>query len=77
MAVMTEGIRRIVASDQPLTGEAVKGALEELVDFDTGGVTYPITFTASDHRGAKGMRLYRVADGAWAPMTEFRHAPPQ
>jgi branched-chain amino acid transport system substrate-binding protein len=77
MAVMAEGIRRVVRSGAPLTGAAVKAALEELSDYDTGGVTFPITFTPSDHRGAKGMRLFRVVDGAWAPLTEFRHAPSQ
>lgn len=77
MAVMMEGIRRVVESGEPLTGASVKAELEKLRELDTGGVTFPITFTANDHRGAKGMRLFRVEDGAWSPLTDFRHAPAQ
>ena len=74
MAVMTEGIRRVVHDRLPLTGENIKAALEGLADFDTGSVTFPITFTGENHRGAKGMRLFRVEEGRWVPLTEFRHA---
>ena len=77
MAVMMEGIRRVVESGEPLTGAAVKAELEGLRELDTGGVTYPITFTANEHRGAKGMRLFRVENGTWSSLTEFRHAPAQ
>ena len=75
MALMVEGIRRVVAAGQPLTGERIKAALESLSNFDTGGVTVPISFTADDHRGAKGMRLFRVEDGVWLPLTEVLTAP--
>ena len=77
MSVMAEGIRRVVESGEPLTGAKVKAALEGLRELDTGGVTYPITFSEDDHRGAKGMRLFRVEEGSWVPLTEFRHAPAQ
>ena len=77
MSVMAEGIRRVVESGEPLTGANVKAALEGLRELDTGGVTYPITFSEDDHRGAKGMRLFRVEEGSWVPLTEFRHAPAQ
>lgn len=77
MSVMAEGIRRVVESGEPLTGANVKAALEGLRELDTGGVTYPITFSDGDHRGAKGMRLFRVEEGSWVSLTEFRHAPTQ
>ncbi len=75
MALMVEGIRRVVAAGQPLTGERIKAALESIRDFETGGVTVPISFSADDHRGAKGTRLFRVEDGVWQPFTEFLTAP--
>ena len=78
MAVMIEGVRRVVAEDKDLTGENIKLALESITDFDTGGVTFPITFTPRDHRGSKGMKLFRVENGKWQPLTDFRtshHAP--
>ena len=75
MAVMVEGLRRVVAQGQDLTGENIKAALESLTDFDTGGVTVPISFTPDDHRGSKGMRMFEVQGGEWQPLTEFLSAP--
>ncbi len=78
MAVMIDGVRRVVAEGKELTGENIKVALESITDLDTGGVTFPITFTARDHRGSKGMKLFRVENGEWQPLTDFRtsdHAP--
>ena len=72
MAVLVEGIRRVIQAGQDVTGANIKAALEGLTDWDTGGVTVPITFTAEDHRGAKGVRLFRVEDGAWRVLTDFR-----
>ena len=74
-AVMVEGIRSVTAAGQELTGENIKGALEQLRDFKTGGVTVPIVFSAEDHWGSDGMRLFRVREGVWVPMTDFRTAP--
>ncbi len=71
MAVMVEGIRRALDENPELTGERIKAALEGIRELDTGGVTVPITFDEGDHRGAKGMRLYRVESGRWVAMTDF------
>lgn len=72
MAVMAEGIKRVIEAGQEVTGENIKIALEGVSEMDTGGVTVPITFSAEDHRGAKGVRLFRVEDGVWQPITDFR-----
>ncbi len=74
-AVFAEGLRRVLEAGQELTGENIRVALESLDAFDTGGVTVPLTFTATDHRGSKGLRLFRVNAGAWQPLTEFLTAP--
>ena len=71
MAVMAEGIERVIEAGQDVTGESIKVALEGVSEMDTGGVTVPITFSAEDHRGAKGVRLFRVVNGAWQPITDF------
>lgn len=76
IAVFGEAMRRVVASGQEPTGAAVKAELESFADFDMGGVTVPLTFTPDDHRGAKGLRLFRVEGGRWTPATEFLQAPP-
>jgi branched-chain amino acid transport system substrate-binding protein len=73
--VFAEGVRRVLAAGNELSGENIRSALEEIRDFDTGGVTVPIAFSPDDHRGSKGLRLYRIENGAWIPATEFRTAP--
>jgi len=74
MAIMLEGIRRTVAAGEELSGENIRAALESIQDFETGGVTPPITFGPDDHRGMRGMRLFRVESGAWRQLTDFREA---
>ena len=74
MALMTEGIRRAAADGGAVTGERIKAALETLDGFETGGVTAPVSYTPTDHRGIKGMRLFEVQDGTWVPLTGIRTA---
>ena len=71
MHIMAEGIRR-AAEAGDVTGAAIKAALEELRDFDMGGVTAPITFTEGNHRSTDSMRIFVVDGGAWTPLTDLR-----
>ena len=64
-------MERALAAGQPVTGETMKAALETLKDFDTGGVVAPLTFTSTDHRGNKSLKLYQVKHGTWEPITEL------
>ena len=70
MALMIEGVKRAAAAG-PVTGEAIRDALESMQSFDTGGVTTPISFSSTDHRGLKGMRLYQVKDGKWQQLSDL------
>ena len=74
-AAFAEGMRRVLAAGGELTGANIKAALETLSDYDMGGVTAPVTFTPTDHRGSKGLRIFRVEGGTWAPLTDFVQAP--
>lgn len=65
MAVMTEGIRRTLEAGQELTGANIRANLETLENFDTGGITAPITFTSEDHRGNRALTIFSVQDGQW------------
>ncbi len=76
-AVFGEAMQQVLSSGQELTGANIKAALETFTDLDMGGVTVPITFTPSDHLGAKGLRIFRVEEGEWVPVTEFLQAPPR
>ncbi|MCI0713331.1 MAG: ABC transporter substrate-binding protein [Chloroflexi bacterium] len=70
MAIMVEGIRLTLQNGQELTGENIKASLESIENFDTGDITAPITFTPEDHRGNRGLTIYRVEDGAWVAASE-------
>ncbi len=74
MAVMAEGIKRAAAKGE-VTGESIKAALETIKDFDTQGVTAPITFTPQSHRGSTALRLYVVQDGKWTAISDYISAP--
>ena len=71
MDVMMEGIRRTLADGNELTGANIKAALETISEYDTGGITSPITFTPEDHAGSKSLRLFQVQDGQWQAISDY------
>ena len=75
MGVFVEGIRRVLEAGGGVGGGKIKDALGTVEGFDSGGAGPPLTFTPSDHRGSKGLRLFRAENGVWAPMTEVLAAP--
>ncbi len=74
LSILVAGMEKTVKDGKPLTGENIKASLETLANFDTGGVTQPITFTATDHAGSKALRVFQVKGGKWEPLTEFMTA---
>lgn len=74
MAILVEGVERTLADGMELTGENIKTSLESLSGFETGGVTQPISFSATDHRGSKSLRLFQVQNSVWEPLTDFMTA---
>lgn len=71
MRVMAEGIAR--AGDK-ITGESVKAGLEKLKDYSTNGITAPLTFTSTRHKGALKLKLYQVKNGAWTAVSDYIQA---
>lgn len=71
MATMAEGIKR---AQGDLTGENIRKALEGLQNFETGGITTPISFGASDHQGAVALKVYQVKDGKWTAVSDVIEA---
>jgi len=64
MMVMWEALK-IADKKGALNADGVKAALETLKDFDTGGLSAPITFTSTDHRPNTALRIMTVnKDGA-------------
>lgn len=62
MATMAEGIGKALktADGAPITGAEVKTALETVKNFETGGVSKPISFSATNHAGLQSTPLYVV-----------------
>ena len=74
VGVMLEGVERALKTGEPLTGESVKKALETLDDYETGGITAPITFSGESHRGNDSLRMHRVQGGAWVAIGDLMSA---
>ena len=71
MKVMVEGIDRVVKDGKEVNGENIRAALEGIQNYDTGGVTAPISFSATDHRGNKSLKLFQVQGGQWQQMSDY------
>jgi len=70
MYVMAEAIKRAAAKGD-LTGPGIKDALESLRNFDTGGLTGPITFTKKSHKGSVSLRIYQFQKGKFVPVSDY------
>ncbi len=62
MLVMTEGLKRAKKAGK-LDGPGLKAALETINNYDTGGLTAPISYSGSDHGPNTAMAIYGVAKG--------------
>ncbi|MDX1524043.1 MAG: ABC transporter substrate-binding protein, partial [Anaerolineae bacterium] len=71
MATMVEAIERAAKAGKEITGPNIKAELEGLSNFDTGGISAPISFTADDRRGNKALRLFQVKDGQWQQISDY------
>ena len=71
MAVMAEGIARVIKDGKEVNGENIRAALETIQNFDTGGVTSPISFSPTSHKGNSSLRLYKVQGGLWISISDF------
>ena len=61
--VLAEALNRARAAGGNLRGPGIKAALETLKDYETGGLTPPLTFTPIDHRATTTAGLYALKDG--------------
>ncbi len=70
-AVMVEGIRRTLEAGLELTGPNIRATLEQMENFETGGLMAPVTFTPEDHRSTRALAIYRVENGIWVQDSEL------
>ena len=70
-AVLLEGLNR---TGRNLNEEALIEALESIKDYDTGGLSGPITYSSTSHKGGDSWKIYRADPTAkkYVPMTGWR-----
>ena len=66
-----EGLKRALEDGDDVDGPALKTALEEIPEFETGNVSAPIDFTAESHAGMQASKLFQVENGVWTELTDF------
>jgi branched-chain amino acid transport system substrate-binding protein len=54
-----------------LTGEGVKAAMETFKDFDMGGLTSNVTWTATDHRPSTRCAVYEIKGGKLVKIKDY------
>jgi branched-chain amino acid transport system substrate-binding protein len=73
MALMAQAIESLVTADQEVTGSALRDALAEIENFDTQGVSLPISLTPRDDGRRAGMvcsPMWVVDGGEWTPLVD-------
>ncbi len=66
----SEALRRADKAGQ-LNGEGVKKATETLSNFDLGGLTGNVTYTATDHRPSTKVNIYIIKNGKLVKVKEY------
>lgn len=68
--VWVEALKRADKAGK-LTGEGVRAALETFKDFDLGGLTSPVTWTATDHRPSTTTAVFIVKGGKLEKVKDY------
>jgi branched-chain amino acid transport system substrate-binding protein len=66
----SEALKRADKAGQ-LNGPGVKAALETLHDFDLGGLTNAVTYSATDHRPSTKTPVYMIKGGKLVKVAEY------
>jgi branched-chain amino acid transport system substrate-binding protein len=70
VVVWSEALRRADKAGK-INGESVKKAAETLANFDLGGLTNPVSYTASDHRPSTKTPIYQIKGGKLVKIAEY------
>jgi branched-chain amino acid transport system substrate-binding protein len=68
MYVLLSGLKM---ANKNYKGEHLKKVYESMRNFDTKGLTAPVTFTKDSHKGVSAMKIYQIKDGKIVPMTDY------
>jgi branched-chain amino acid transport system substrate-binding protein len=74
-AIQVEALKNAlkIAGGQKPTTEQVKAGMEQIKDFALGGLTPPLTITATDHEGGGWVQIFGVQGGKFAKETDWIH----
>ncbi|MCA9932638.1 MAG: ABC transporter substrate-binding protein [Ardenticatenaceae bacterium] len=75
MKVMTEGIEKVVADGNEVTGPNIKAALESMSNIDTGNITTPLSFSTTDHASNKAVQFFQIEGGKWTAVSDLITVP--
>jgi branched-chain amino acid transport system substrate-binding protein len=73
MALLADAIESVVEAGEEVTGPAIRDALSTVENFDTQGVSLPITLTSRDDGRRAGMvcsPMWIVDGGQWTPLID-------
>jgi len=68
MYVLLSGLKM---AQKNYAGENLKKIFESMKNFDTMGLTAPVTFTPDSHKGVSALKIYKIQNGNVKPMTDF------
>ena len=71
MRLMVDGIQKVVADGDEVTGANIRAALETFTNYSTGGMTSPLTYTPESHTGNSSLELYEVQNGVHVKISGF------
>jgi branched-chain amino acid transport system substrate-binding protein len=66
----SEALKRADKAGQ-LNGPGIKAAMESFKDFSTGGLTQPVSYTATDHRPTTTTAIYQIQNGKLVKVAEY------
>ena len=69
--ICAEGLRR---AGRDLTPDTLVDAYETFQNFNTGGITSPVSYSKDNHKGGNGNKIFKtdVENERFIPITEFR-----
>jgi branched-chain amino acid transport system substrate-binding protein len=71
--MLAEGLKR---AGRNLNEEALISALEGIKNYDTGGLSGPITYSSASHKGGNSWKIHKAdpIGRKWVPLTDWRTA---
>jgi len=58
--IWRKAVEKLIDEKKEITGPNIKEAFESFTKLSTGGLTFPLSFSASDHRPSSGTLIYSV-----------------